>query len=78
MMAFTAVSCLLGCSTQALKRTGYEALNNISDIQNEKDPRYGPGQRPSFETYQQRREEILRDQQGDFGSAITPNAQANP
>lgn len=72
LLAVVVVVPLLGCSAQALKRTGYETLHNISDIQNDKDPKYDPSPRPSFETYQQQREEILREQRPEPPAPIAP------
>lgn len=78
VIATLAVSVLLGCSGQALKRAGYESLHNISDRRNADDPKYDPGQRPSFETYQQRREEILREERPATDQPLTPPTPAGP
>ncbi len=78
LTAIIALVSFLGCSSQALKRTGYETLHNISDIRNDKDPKYDPGQRPSFETYQQQREETLREKTPDSGVPIIPAPQVIP
>ena len=47
------------CSKETLMRGSYETLHNISDQQNEVDPRY-EADRPSYEVYRQQREELLR------------------
>lgn len=78
LTATVVVSLLAGCSPQALKRTGYETLHNVSDIQNDGDPKYDPGQRSSFETYQQQREETLRGKPQDSGAPIVPDPPVKP
>jgi len=47
------------CSKEALMRGSYETLHNVSDIQNEIDPKYDPGPRPDYDVYRQQREELL-------------------
>ena len=47
------------CSKETLMRGSYETLHNVSDQQNEIDPRYEP-YRPSYDVYRQQREEVLR------------------
>jgi hypothetical protein len=54
---------LSACTGQALKQTGYETLHNISDLKNDRDPNYDPSQRPSYEVYQQQRQELLHPPQ---------------
>jgi hypothetical protein len=68
---------LLGCSKDALMRTGYETLHNISDERNDGDPRYDPV-RPDFENYQRQREEALREQRPDGSAPPAPARPAEP
>ena len=62
LAATLALPPLSGCSRQLVQQTGYETLHNVSDRENERDPNYDPGPRPSYDLYRQRREEILREQ----------------
>jgi hypothetical protein len=73
----TAVASLIGCSKEALTRTGYETLHNISDSKNDIDPRYEPDL-PAFDDYQRQREEILREQRPDEGAMPVPSRPAEP
>lgn len=78
-IATICICTIIGCSGQSLKRSGYETLRNISDLQNQDDPRYDPGPRPGgFETYQQQREELLHPQQPAIMIPATPEAQSEP
>ena len=61
------------CSKEALRRGSYETLHNVSDQQNEIDPRYEPD-RQSYDTYRQRREEILRPEL----APVMPDLPATP
>jgi hypothetical protein len=73
LVAAAAVGSLHGCSKEALKRTGYETLHNISDSKNDGDPRY-ESERTDFETYQRRREEVLPDQRpGEIVPPVSPD-----
>ena len=72
LTAVVALLSLIGCSKRVLEQTGYETLHNISDVQNDKDPRYDPGPRPSFEIYQQQREELLREQRPEAPATVLP------
>lgn len=49
-----------GCTAEIAKRTGYETLHNVSDIQNDANPKYDPGPRPAYDVYRDQREQILR------------------
>lgn len=46
------------CSKETLRRGSYETLHNVSDQQNEIDPKY-EADRPSYEVYRQQRQELL-------------------
>lgn len=79
VIATISICSIIGCSSQAVKRSGYETLRNISDIQNQDDPTYDPGPRPGgFETYQQQREELLHPQQPAPMIPTPPEAQSGP
>ena len=68
---------LLGCSKEAVMRSGYETLHNISDSKNDGDPRYDPD-RPAYGDYQRQREEILREERPDGSAMPAPARPAEP
>jgi hypothetical protein len=61
-----------GCSADAAKRAGYETLHNVSDQQNDGDPRYDPGPRPSYDVYRDQREQVLRPAPGPPLVPVSP------
>jgi hypothetical protein len=67
------------CSKEALMRGSYETLHNISDQQNEIDPKYEPD-RPSYDVYRQQREQVLHPEpaQGMPASPGTPAGGGSP
>ncbi|MFQ5469073.1 MAG: hypothetical protein ACE5EH_02075 [Gammaproteobacteria bacterium] len=48
-----------GCTTNELKRAGYETLQNIQQYECDKEPLSDCPERESFDEYQQKREESL-------------------
>ena len=66
-----AVLSLAGCSKEALQRTGYETLHNISDAENDIDPGYN-AERPAFDEYQRQRQEALPGRQPSSGNPSEP------
>jgi hypothetical protein len=77
MIGAVAVLSFPGCSKESLKRTGYETLHNISDSENDGDPRYD-ADRPAFDTYRRQREEILREQRQNGGASPVPSGSVAP
>jgi hypothetical protein len=60
-LVLAALACALcGCTADAAKRTGYETLHNISDTQNDGDPKYEAPPRPAYDVYRDQREQLLR------------------
>jgi hypothetical protein len=68
---------LLGCSKEAVMRSGYETLHNISDSRNDIDPKYDAS-RPAFDNYRRQREEFLREQRPDESAKPVPARPAEP
>ena len=54
---------LIGCSGQVVKRAGYETLQNIRDIQCEKDLTADCPERESYEAYQRKLQDMESSKQ---------------
>jgi hypothetical protein len=72
-----AVLLLSGCSKEALQRTGYETLHNISDSKNDIDPGYD-ADRPAFDEYERQQEQILRGQPPNDSEKCIPRMLTTP
>jgi hypothetical protein len=77
LVAAAAAGSLSGCSSEALMRTGYETLHNVSDTRNDGDPRY-ESERTDFETYRRRRGEALPDQRPGGSPPPVPRSPVAP
>jgi uncharacterized lipoprotein len=51
------VSCLAACSTEKLKRAGFETLQNVKQQQCQKESPEGCDERQSYDTYQDKLKE---------------------
>lgn len=60
LLGFALVGLASGCSTEALRRTAYETLQNLGQQECEKNPSDDCEKRLSYDEYQREREELKR------------------